>query len=136
MEQSSRWREEVSVDSWYLHEQITPPTEGGSSLSGVDANQIGFGATGAGAPTKGSRSLGTKIVLYPNIDAGQVDYAVGIESATMWRSVPSTGACQFRWYAGPTSIAALSGTGNLAVTGSITAGGNAAQQGLASGSTA
>ena len=52
-------------------------------LNGADANRIDFGPNGAAPPSVGPRSLGTKIVLYPQVDARQTDYAIGLESATM-----------------------------------------------------
>ena len=44
----------------------------------------------------------------------------------MWNSVPSSTA-QFRWYAGQTSTATLSGTGDLSATGALTTGGASVQ---------
>ena len=64
-------------------------------LNGSDANRIDFGPNGAAPPSVGTRSLGTKIVIYPQVDAGQTDYAIGLESATMWHSVANNGNAQF-----------------------------------------
>jgi hypothetical protein len=62
---------------------------------------------------------------------------MGVDAYTLWSSVPAAASnFQFQWYAGTTAVATLSGTGNLTVTGAITAGGNAVQQALSSASTA
>jgi len=105
-------------------------------INGADASRIDFGPNGASAPSTTSRSLGTKIVLYPQVDGGQTDYAIGLESAGIWFSVANNSNTQFRWYGGTTVAATLSGGGNLSVTGTITAGDKAVQRGLANASTA
>jgi hypothetical protein len=87
-------------------------------LNGATGNRIDFNTNGVAAPAFTTRSAGTKIVLYPNIGAAAVDYAFGIESNTLWSSVPSSSA-QFKWYGGTTNIATLSGGGNLTITGDL-----------------
>ena len=94
-------------------------------LNGATGNRIDFNTNGVAAPTFTTRSVGTKIVLYPNVGAGQVDYALGIESSTLWSSVESS-TSQFKWYAGTTNIATLFGTGEL-VLGTTTKTGTASQ---------
>jgi hypothetical protein len=79
-------------------------------LNGATGNRIDFNINGVAAPAFTTRSAGTKIVLYPNIGAASVDFAIGIESATFWQSV-SDSAQRFRWYAGTTNIATLTGAG-------------------------
>src|SRR5258708_7187895 len=69
-------------------------------------------ATGYAAPTFTTRSAGTKIVLWPAVDATHVDHAIGTDAATVWNSV-SDSASSFKWYAATTNIMSLSGTGNL-----------------------
>ena len=79
-------------------------------LNGNTGNRIDFSTAGTGAPTFTTRSTGTKIVLYPQINAAAVDYAIGIENLSLWQSVlDSTGS--FKWYAGTTQVASLSGAG-------------------------
>ena len=81
-------------------------------LNGSSGNRIDFASVGMAAPTTGSRSAGTKICLWSNVDASSVDYAIGIESNTMWFSVPSASSAQgFNWYAGTTRLARLNGSG-------------------------
>ena len=96
--------------------------EGQIFLNGANGNRIDFAAVGGGPPTVASRSVGTKLVLFPSVAASTVDYGLGIESNAMWSSVPSSSA-QFRWYGGPSLAATLSGAGDLSVTGAITTNG-------------
>ncbi|MFH6786696.1 hypothetical protein [Methylobacterium sp. MA0201] len=71
------------------------------------------------APSTGSRSAGTKLVLYPNVSATEADFAVGIEIGAMWHSIPHSGTF-YRWYAGSTQRMQLDGNGNLSAAGKIT----------------
>jgi hypothetical protein len=82
------------------------------NLSNGTSNWIGWNQSGVAAPAVTTRSAGTKLVLYPNISGTSVDYAIGIESSTMWFSVDGLGA-QFRWYANTTQIMQLNGTSGL-----------------------
>ena len=82
-------------------------------LNGATGNRIDFNTNGVAAPAFTTRSAGTKIVLYPAVDASNVDYAFGIDNSTLWYSVPETTTHQFKWYAGTTNVATLSGTGVL-----------------------
>ncbi len=88
-------------------------------LNGATGNRIDFNTNGVAAPAFTTRSAGTKLVLYPAITASAVDFAFGIEGSTLWSSVPDS-TQQFKWYAGTTNIATLSGGGALSVTGTIT----------------
>jgi hypothetical protein len=87
-------------------------------LNGTTGNRIDFNQNGVAAPAFATRSVGTKLVLYPELGASNVDYALGIESETMWFSVPQTTSRQFKWYAGTTNVATLSGTGTFTINGS------------------
>jgi hypothetical protein len=49
-------------------------------------------------------------VLWPAVSASATDYAFGIEGNTLWQSVPNSSS-QFKFYAGTTNIATLSGGG-------------------------
>ena len=92
---------------------------GGGTL-GLDngtSNTISFGSVGTGAPTFTTRSAGTKLLLYPAISGSQVDYAVGIDSATLWSSVPvNSNSFSFKWFGGTTEVASISGTGVFSAT--------------------
>ena len=90
-------------------------TNGGQIyLNGANGNRIDFNFNGVGAPSFTTRSVGTKIVLYPEISATKVDYAIGIDAATLWNSIPNSFSI-FKWYAGTTNIMSLTGGGELSL---------------------
>ncbi len=93
-------------------------TTGQIYLNGATGNRIDFNTNGVAVPTYTTRSVGTKIVLYPAIAAASADYGFGIESATLWSSVPTTSQ-QFKWYGGTTLVATLTGAGAFTVTSTI-----------------
>lgn len=95
-------------------------TNGNLYLNGSTSNTIFWNTAGVSAPTYTSRSIGTKLVLYPGLGGASVDYAMGIENSTLWSSVPNS-ASQFKWYAGTTAVMTLSGGGALSTTSTITA---------------
>ena len=91
-------------------------------LNGSNGNRIDWNTEGVGAPTFTTRSVGTKLTLYPTLGASAVDYAIGINSGTFWNSIPGNDAGQFfRWYGGTTEVANLSGTGNFTTVGNVKA---------------
>jgi len=104
--------------SQFTSTQANSTSTGGGQiyLNGTTGNRIDFNQNGVAAPTFTTRSVGTKIVLYPNIGASTVDFAFGIDSNTLWSSVQDS-AQQFKWYAGTTNVASLSGTGTFTVNG-------------------
>jgi hypothetical protein len=108
----------ISASGQITSTQANSTTTGGGQihLNGATGNRIDFNINGVAAPTLSTRSAGTKLVLYPLVGPSTVDYAFGIENNTLWSSVSST-SDQFKWYAGTTNIATLSGTGSLTVTG-------------------
>jgi hypothetical protein len=88
------------------------------SLTNGNSNWIYYNTSGVAAPTFTTRSVGTKIVLYPNIGAAASDYALGIDSGTLWYSVPVADAVHnFSWYSGTTKIAQLVGDGGTFTLG-------------------
>jgi len=91
------------------------------ALNNATSNMILWNATGDAPPSYTTRSVGTKLVLWPNLGSASVDYAIGIQNSTLWNSIPSSGQ-QFLWYAGTTSIASLSGAGNLSINGTLNSG--------------
>ena len=92
-------------------------------LNGATNNRIDFNTNGTGAPATTTRSDGTKLLLYPTLTGSLVDYALGIDSATMWSSVPENSAgFNFKWYGATTQVASLSGTGVFSAAGNITGG--------------
>jgi hypothetical protein len=81
----------------------------------LTGNRIDFNNNGIAAPIFTTRSVGTKIVLFTTLSGSNVDYAFGIDNNTLWNSVPSTSQ-QFKWYAGITTAATLSGIGTFSAT--------------------
>jgi hypothetical protein len=93
-------------------------TTGGGQiyLNGATGNRIDFNINGTSAPAFTTRSVGTKIVLYPLIGGSTVDYALGIEGSHMWSSVEqATSAYGFKWYGGTTNVMTLRGNGTLSL---------------------
>jgi hypothetical protein len=91
-------------------------------LNGSNGNRIDWNTEGVGAPTFTTRSVGTKLTLYPTLGASAVDYAIGINSGAFWSSIPGNDAGQFfRWYGGTTEVANLSGTGHFTTVGNVKA---------------
>jgi hypothetical protein len=89
-------------------------------MNGATSNMLAWNTNGLGAPAFTTRSAGTKIILYPNIGAANVDYALGLEASAMWFSVSqASSSLLFKWYAGTTAVMTLSGTGVVTTTGSI-----------------
>ena len=117
----------LGVTGQFQSTQANSTTTGGGQifLNGATGNRIDFNGNGVAAPTTTTRSVGTKIVLFPSVSAGGVDYALGIDSGTVWSSVYDS-TTQFKWYAGTTNIATLFGTGEL-VLGTTSKTGTASQ---------
>ena len=109
---------QLHITGQFQSTQANSTADGGGQiyLNGATGNRIDFNVYGYAAPTFSTRSVGTKIVFYPNITASSSDWAVGIDTGTLWHSVSRT-VDQFKWYAGIATVATLSGTGNLTVTG-------------------
>lgn len=70
------------------------------------SNWIQWNTSGTAAPAFTTRSVGTKIVLYPNIAGATSDFALGVESGAAWESVPNDGTVKY-WYHGITRSMAL-----------------------------
>jgi hypothetical protein len=91
-------------------------------LNSTTGNRIDFNVNGVAAPAFTTRSAGTKVVYYPAITAAAADYAVGINTSTLWHSVPTAAATEFfRWYGGTTVAASLTGAGTFTATGDVCA---------------
>ena len=103
-------------------------------LNGASSNRIDYAATGTGAPAFTTRSDGTKIVLYPSLSGSVTDYALGIDAATLWTSVPEAAdGFNFKWYGATTLAANLSGSGNFTTVGSIVVNGTVPASSSATG---
>ncbi len=90
----------------------------GISLANGTSNILDFAAAGVNAPTVDTLSSGTKLLLYPALSPTQSDYAIGIDSATLWNSVPvNSDSFKFKWYGANTEVAFLDGVGNFKTSG-------------------
>jgi hypothetical protein len=91
-------------------------------LNGTTSNRIDFNVNGLNTPNIFTRSVGTKINLYPSYaTAVGTDFAIGIAGnvgspSTLWNSVYNSNS-RFEWYAGSTNIATLTGSGIFTVGG-------------------
>ena len=105
--------------------QTNNTAEGGGQiyLNGTNGNRIDWSPAGIAPPSFTTRSVGTKLVLYPSVNASQVDYALGINSDTMWFSTAVAGGV-FNWYGGTTSHMKLIGgdlvLGDIGASGKLT----------------
>jgi hypothetical protein len=112
------WNAGITTSSRITLNGANNTTTGGGQiyLNGTTGNRIDFNTNGTAAPTTTTRSAGTKIVLFPELSASAVDYALGIQSFTLWTSVPqANNSYQHRWYAGTTQLADLKGSGELVI---------------------
>lgn len=96
----------------------TATSAGQIFLNGATGNRIDWNTNGVAAPAFTDRSAGTKLVLWPAVNSTQADYGFGIDTSTLWASVPTTSQ-QFRWYGGTTLAATLSGAGALTLVGDL-----------------
>lgn len=76
-----------------------------------------FSNAGVLSPQFTTRSAGTKIVLWSQLDASNVDYAIGIDGSTQWYSVPTASGYFFKWYGGTTTAAVMTSAGALTLAG-------------------
>jgi len=103
-------------------------------LNGTTSNRIDWAAVGTGAPAFTTRSDGTKLVLYPSLSGSVTDYALGVDTATLWTSVPeATDGFNFKWYGATTLAANLSGSGNFTTTKDIVINGTTPSSSSATG---
>jgi hypothetical protein len=65
--------------------------------------------TALGAPTLTTRSVGTKLIVWPSMSGSTTDFAIGMESGAMWFSVAQTSEL-FKWYHRTTNTMNLSNT--------------------------
>jgi len=82
------------------------------TLSNSTRNSVLFNPVGINPPTFTTRSIGTKVVLFPNVNSVLLDYAIGIESQNMWFSSPGNG---FKWYSNSTSSNMIFNSTGLAI---------------------
>jgi Chaperone of endosialidase len=70
------------------------------SINTLTVNQI-YSSGGVAPPQYGSRSAGTKMVLWSELSPSRGEFALGISPYSLWSSVPGTDGI-FRWYHGLT----------------------------------
>lgn len=81
---------------------------GGTTVFGHGtSNLLLFSNNGLGAPAFTTRSAGTKIALYNSLTGSAADYALGMESSSMWFSVANNTSTFFHWYGGTTRMMTL-----------------------------
>jgi hypothetical protein len=115
----------LSTTGQVISTQTGSATDGAGQfyLNGATSNRVEFSAVGTGAPAFTTRSAGTKLLLYPALSGSQVDYAMGIDAATLWSSVPvNSSSFYFKWYGGQTLAASLDGAGAFTAIGGISGG--------------
>ena len=115
----------LSTTGQLISTKTGSPTDGAGQvyLNGATSNRVEWSAVGTGAPAFTTRSAGTKLLVYPAISGSQVDYAMGIDAATLWSSVPvASSSFYFKWYGGQTQVASLDGTGAFTAVGGISGG--------------
>jgi hypothetical protein len=75
-------------------------------------NTIIYNQSGSAIPSLTNRSIGSKLVLRPQVDPSNVDYALGIESSSLWYSVPSSSESH-KFYLGTNERVTIDSTGLL-----------------------
>ena len=82
--------------------------------------QLVFSSGTQAAPSFTTRSSGTRVILYPNVSASSVDFALGVEASSFWFST-SQSTTSFKWYGGTTLAASLTGAGVLTLASGLNA---------------
>ena len=91
-------------------------SSGSVSMTNATSNLLAYSTAGVAAPAFTTRSLGTRIVFYPQLDATDLDYAMGIASNTLWYTVPqATSTYQHAFYAGTSELMRIRGDGNVGI---------------------
>jgi hypothetical protein len=86
-------------------------------LNAGTQNTISFNGAGLGAPTFTSSSAGTKLLLWPSVDATHADYAIGVANSQVWFSLPNAGSSlNWTWFGGTTGVMSLTADGFLTLT--------------------
>jgi hypothetical protein len=88
-------------------------------INGSTSALLRFPTASIGPPTFTTRSNSTRLVLYPFVGGSTVDFALGIETGTLWSSIgEATSAYNFKWYGGTTELARLTGDRTLQLSAS------------------
>ena len=94
------------------------PTVSTMNLSGDGAYIAFTGITPASyaPPTLTTRSVGTKLVLYPSLSASSADYAIGMDGSAFWFTTQSNTG--FDFYVSAAKRFSIGSGGQLAINGS------------------
>lgn len=85
-------------------------------MNSGSSNMISFNTAGVADPAFTTRSIGTKLILYPQVTASTSDYAIGIAGSTLWSTIPeATSTYSFKWYSGVTEGMRFRGDGRLGI---------------------
>jgi hypothetical protein len=80
-----------------------------SNASGIQ--WMSFGAGDRNPPAFTTRSVGTKIVLYATVTAGNADHAIGVASSVTWISAPTATGHRTSIYGGTSELASFRNSG-------------------------
>jgi hypothetical protein len=113
----------LTIGSTYTSTQQMTLTPGALTFTNAASNLINMGLVGFGVPTFTTRSAGTKLVLYPALNASQVDFAIGLDGVGgINYSVPQATSGWFhKFYGGTTLLTTIRGDGLLDNTGTVRA---------------
>lgn len=92
----------------------------GNDLSLEKEKMVLFQQSNIAPPSLGTRSIGSKLVLFPAISDKTTDYAIGIQQGGMWFSLPMERS-NFSWkfYAKDIPVFSINGIGDIEVKGSL-----------------
>ncbi len=86
------------------------------SLGSSTSNTIAYSNYGLGVPSFTTTSLGTKLNLFAQEDATDVNYSVGIAASTLWYAIPQAASTfQHVFYGGTTELMRIRGDGKVGI---------------------
>lgn len=104
---------------------VAPTLSAGFTANGnavMSNNSVQVFSNGTyGPPTLTTRSAGTKIVIYSNLSATETEYAIGIDTNTLWYTSGQAGSGH-KWYTAATNTMSLSSTGVLTASSFVGSG--------------
>lgn len=85
-------------------------------MNSNSSNTVRFNGNGLATPSFTTRSLGTKLVLNPTLNTTNSDFALGVDSNSLWNSIPQAiSTYSHRWYSGITEQMRFRGDGRLGI---------------------
>lgn len=90
---------------------------GAVNMTNTTSNMITYPLNGGVAiPSFTASSVGTKLLLYPQVNASNVDYAIGIATNSAWYSVPQASSTYYHaFYGGTTELMRIRGDGRVGI---------------------